>query len=119
MLLAVYLFCVAVAMWFLSKMQNQNNHGDCESTELICPRTQTCLGDESKKNSSFSVFFSVHSVFPWLIYLFWYGLNRAGLLTSNIVNFFTKFSDQRERTMRYRAVAQIGWRLCRPGLIRG
>ena len=39
----------------------------------------------------------------------------AVLLTSNIVKFFTKFSDQRERPCGVRAVARIGWRLCRPG----
>ena len=36
------------------------------------------------------------------------------LLTSNIVNFFTKSSDQRERAKRFRAVARLGWRMCRP-----
>ena len=36
------------------------------------------------------------------------------LLTSNIVNFFTKSSDQRERAKRFRAIARLGWRMCRP-----
>ena len=36
------------------------------------------------------------------------------LLTSNIVKFLTKFSDQRERPNCVRAAARIGWRLYRP-----
>ena len=35
------------------------------------------------------------------------------LLTSKIVKFFTKISDQRERGIPVRAVARIGWRPCR------
>jgi hypothetical protein len=38
----------------------------------------------------------------------------TALLTPKIVNFFTKFSDQRERVVLFRAVARIGWRPCRP-----
>jgi hypothetical protein len=36
------------------------------------------------------------------------------LLTRKIVEFFTMFSDQRERVETNRAAARIGWRPCRP-----
>jgi len=38
---------------------------------------------------------------------------QSVLLTSNIVKFFTKSSDQRERVLAGGAVARIGWRSCR------
>jgi hypothetical protein len=45
------------------------------------------------------------------------GSKRSALLTPKIVEFFTKISDQRERTRASRAVARIGWRPCRPALL--
>jgi hypothetical protein len=43
-------------------------------------------------------------------------LRASALLTSNIVQLFTRSSDQRERVFRNGAVAPIAWRPCRLGV---